>query len=129
MIKVLKIAMIVWSVIGILLGLGFIISPEQLISMAGFEKGPAYMPYFLTLLGIAYLSSGIFMVIAARDPLKHIILLQLVIVWSLVDALAASYFIIRGNVSFSQVGWVPIYDGIFVIAFLALYPWRKVSGG
>jgi energy-converting hydrogenase Eha subunit C len=129
MIKGLKVAMIVWAVVGILFGLGFVLSPEQLCSMFGFENAPTYVPYFLALLGIAYILAGVFVIIASRNPLKHIMWVQLAIVWSLLDAIAAIYFIVRGNVTFSQAGMVPIMDVIFVIAFLALYPWRKAPVG
>jgi energy-converting hydrogenase Eha subunit C len=125
MIKGLTVVMIVWAVIGILFGLGFVFAPDQLCSMFSFEKGPAYVPYFLALVGIAYIVAGIFVIIATRDPLKHIMWVQLAIAWSLLDALAALYFIIRGNVNFSQAGMVPIMDVVFVVAFLVFYPWRK----
>jgi hypothetical protein len=83
MVKGLKVAMAVWAVVGILFGLGFVLAPEQLCSMFGFEKPPTYVPYFLALLGIAYIIAGVFVIIAARDPLKHIMWIQLAIVWSL----------------------------------------------
>jgi energy-converting hydrogenase Eha subunit C len=121
--------MIVWAVVGILFGLGFILAPEKLCSGFGFEKAPAYVPYFLAFIGIAYIVSGFFVIIAARDPLKHIMWVQLAIAWSLLDAIAALYFITRGNVNFSQAGMVPIIDIIFVVAFLILYPWRKTPVG
>jgi energy-converting hydrogenase Eha subunit C len=129
MIKGLTVVMIVWAVVGILFGLGFVFAPDQLCSMFGFERGPAYVPYFLALVGIAYIVAGAFVIIAARDPLRHIMWVQLAMVWSLLDAIAALYFIIRGNVNFSQAGMVPIIDVIFVVAFLALYPWRKAPVG
>jgi hypothetical protein len=129
MIKGLKVTMIVWAVVGILFGLGFVFAPEQLCSMFRFEEAPAYVPYFLALLGIAYILAGVFVIIAVRDPMKHLMWVQLAIVWSLLDALAALYFIIRGNVNFSQAGMVPIIDVIFVVAFLAFYPWRKAPVG
>jgi hypothetical protein len=129
MIKGLKVVMIVWAVVGILFGLGFVFAPNQLGSMFGFEKGPAYVPYFLALLGIAYIVGGVFVIIVARDPLKNIMWVQLAIAWSLLDAIAALCFIIRGNVNFSQAGMVPIIDVIFVVAFLVFYPWRKTPVG
>ncbi len=129
MIKGLTVAMIVWAAVGILFGLGFVFAPEQLCSMFGFEKAPTYVPYFLAFIGISYIVAGVFVIIAARNPLKHIMWVQLAIAWSLLDALSALYFIIRGNVNFSQAGMVPIIDVVFVVAFLALYPWRKAPVG
>jgi hypothetical protein len=129
MIKGLKVTMIIWAVVGILFGLGLVLAPEQLCSMFGFEQAPKYVPYFLGLLGIAYILGGVFVIIVVRDPLKHIMWVQLAIVWSILDALITLYFIMRGNVSFSQAGMVPIINVIFVVAFLVFYPWRKAPVG
>jgi hypothetical protein len=129
MIKGLKVAMIVWAVVGILVGLGLVFAPEQLRSMFGFEKAPVYVPYFLAFIGIPYIVAGVFVIIAARDPLKHIMWVQLAIAWSLLEVLTTLYFIIRGNVNFNQAGMVLIIDAIFVVAFLALYPWREAIVG
>lgn len=120
--------MIVFGVVSILLGLGFVFAPEKLLSGFGLEQAPASVPYFLALLGNAYIACGFFFIVAARDPLKHIIWAQLGIAWSLLDAIGTLYFLIRGNVNLSQVGVVPILDIIFVAAFLISYPWRKAPG-
>jgi hypothetical protein len=127
MVKGLKVVMVIWAIVVILFAIGFILAPGQLCTMFGFMQPPAYVPYFLTLLGIGYLLAGIFIIIAVRDPLKHIMWVQLAIVWSLLDALAALIFIIRGNVNFSQAGMVIIMDGVFTVAFLLFYPWRKAT--
>lgn len=123
--KGLAVAMIVWAAIGIVYGLVFIIAPGQTLSTFGPGKWPAYAPYFLMLLGNSYIVSGVFVIIAARDPLKHILWLQLAIAWSLLDALGAFYFMIWGEVNFSQAELGLVIDIIFVVAFLALYPRRK----
>jgi hypothetical protein len=69
--------------------------------------------------------AGVFVVIAARDPLKHILWLQLAMVWSFLDLLATLYILLRGVVTFSQAGFVVIINVILLVAFLALYPWHK----
>jgi hypothetical protein len=97
--------------------------------LAGLEKGPAYLPYFLMLIGNAWIGCSVFVIIAARDPLKHIMWVQAAIVWSLLDLITAAYCIIRGIVPFSQAGLVLIINIIFIVAFLILYPWRKGLAG
>ncbi len=129
MTKGLTIGMMLWAAINILVGLAFIFAPQPLLAMDGFEKGPPYLSYFLAFLGNALLVSGAFVLIAARDPLKYIVWVQLAIAWSLLDTLAAGYFLMEGVVRFSQVGWVPIIDVLFAAAFLVLYPWRKARVG
>jgi multisubunit Na+/H+ antiporter MnhF subunit len=125
MIKALRIFIFIWAVTGTLFGLGFILAPEQMDKMVGFEGAPAYVSYFLGLLGVIYVVTSVFVVIAARDPLKNIRWIQMAIAWTALDALIALYYIIRGNVTFSQAGFVIIIDIIFTIAFLVLYPRRK----
>ena len=127
MIKGLKVAMILWSAIGILAALGYIIVPQQML--AGFQNGPSYLPYFLMLIGNAWIVCSVFVIIAARDPLKNIMWLQAAIAWSLLDLITAAYFIIRGIVPFNQAGIVLIINIIFIVAFLILYPWRKALVG
>jgi hypothetical protein len=127
MIKALRVVIIIWAITGILFGLGFILAPEQMDKMVGFEGAPAYVPYFLGLLGVIYVVTSVFVVIAARDPLNNIRWIQMAIAWTVLDALIALYYIIRGNVTFSQAGFVIIFDVIFLIAFLVLYPRRVVT--
>ena len=129
MIRGLRVAMIVWAAIGILLGLGLVFAPEQLGSMQGYAKGPVYMPYFLALLGATFIVFGAFIIIAARDPLKHIIWVQFAIVWAIIAVIIEASSIGRGLVTFEQVSMALIIDAVFAIAFLALYPYRTTKGG
>ena len=126
MIKGLKVVMIVWSVIAILFGLGFVFAPGKLCSMFGFENPAPYVPYFLAFLGIAYIVVGFFVIVAARNLLKHVIWVQLAIVWSILDAVSALFYMTKGNVTFSQAGMVPILDGVLAVALLIFYPWHKL---
>jgi uncharacterized membrane protein YozB (DUF420 family) len=66
-----------------------------------------------------------FFILAARDPLKHIMWVQLAIIWSIFDLIADLYFIIRGDITFRMAGSALIGGVIFLVAFLILYPWRK----
>ena len=127
MIKGLKLAMIAWAVIGILFGLGFLLAPNQLIAGFGVSLAPSYVQYFLTLLGNVYIMTGIFVILAARDPLKHILWLQFAIASSLLDMIAALVFIIRGSLTFSQVGITLVLNIFLLAAFLIFYPWRKAA--
>jgi len=123
MIKGLKVTMVLWSAIGGLTALGYIFVPQQMLT--GLEKGPAYLPYFLMLIGNAWIGCSVFVIIAARDPLKHIMWVQAAIAWSFLDLITAAYGIIREIVPFSQAGLVLIINLVFIVAFLVLYPWRK----
>lgn len=125
MIKGLRIAAIVWAVGGILFGLLYVISPEKTVSSAGYETGSIAIPYFLTYLGVAYIAFCVFLIIAAKDPLRNILWIQLAMVWSFLDVLVALIFYLRGDVSLSQAAWAFVTDGIPFVALMVFYPWRK----
>jgi hypothetical protein len=126
MIKVLKIAMILWAAVSILYGLYFLFLPQKVYSGLGLEQAPGSMTFFLGSFGIACIIPSIFVILATRDPLKHIMWVHMALAWSLVDIITTSYFIIQGNMTFSQAGIGIILDIIFIVVVsFILYPWRK----
>ena len=127
MIRGLKVVMIVWAAIGILLGLGLVFAPQQLGAMEGYAQGPAYVRYFLGLLGVNFIALSAFIIRAARDPLKHIMWVQFAIAVAILFVVVEAYSIGRGFVTFSQEGMPLIINAVFAVAFLALYPWRAKS--
>ena len=127
MIQALKVTMIVWGIIGILFGLAFIFVPYELGGMLGYEKGPDYVPYFLASLGGCFIAVSVFLIAAARDPLRHIYWVKFAILWSILGVVIGLYSIIRGYVDFGQAGMGIILDAVFAVAFLIFYPWRVVK--
>ena len=128
MIKALKVLLIIWSATGILLGLAFLIVPEQLGAMQGYERGPEYVPYFLAMLGIGMIVPAVFIIIAmTQGLLKNILWVQMAMAWAILIVAIDVYSVIMGFVTFNQVMMGIIIDGSFFIAFMALYPWRTAS--
>ena len=129
MIKPLKVAMIVYAVIGILLGLAYIFVPRQIGAMLGHEMGTASVFAMAAVLGVSWISACIFLIIAARDPLKHILWVKYVIVFAILSLAAELYSFILGYMEFSQVVIGIIIHAVFAAAFLAFYPWRVARSG
>ncbi|MFC1912286.1 hypothetical protein ACFLXG_03940 [Chloroflexota bacterium] len=127
MIKALKVTMIIWGVIGILFGLAYIFTPTQIGEMFGYEKGPAHGYAMLALLGGSFIAVSVFVIMAARDPLRNISWVKFVILYSLVNLVLEIYSVIRGYVDFTQAGVGIILWAIFAAAFLGFYPWRAAS--
>jgi len=125
MIRGLKIALITYGVILILFGLAFIIAPYQAASMSGFGEIADYVPYLMALLGGGFIAVAVWFIVAGRDPLRHISLVKLAILWSSLGVVTGLYSMLQGAVDFSQAGVGIILDVVFVIAFLAFYPYRK----
>ena len=124
MIKALKVVLIVYGVIGILFGLAFIFFPHELGDMMGYEKGPDYVPYFLVALGGCFIAPSVFIIAAARDPLRHISWVKFAILWSVLCLVTGLYSVIQGYVDFGQAGMSIIIDAVFTAALLVFYPWR-----
>lgn len=127
MLKALKVTMIVWGILGILFGLAFIFIPQQLGDMYGFEHGAVSTLYLLGLLGIAWIAASVFLIAAARDPLRHIYWVKFAILGCLLSLAIAIYSLARGFVNFSQARIDIIMYAVFAAAFLVFYPWRKTS--
>jgi len=129
MVKGLKVAMIIWAAIAILVGLAYIFLPSQLGEMGGFEKAPAWVAYVLALLGVCFIATGAFVIVAAaKGPLKHIKWVQFAIVVTILISVVAASAIMRGLVTFSQERPLLLVNAVFSVVFLALYPWRAKSG-
>jgi uncharacterized membrane protein len=126
MIKALKVVLIVYAVLGILIGIMMTFAPEQLPAMRSYEKGSEYMFFFLSMLGITIIVSSIFFIIASRDPLRNILWVQFALVTTILMVAVNVYSIVLDYVSFGDAGVGLIIDCIFAVAFLFLYPWRAV---
>ena len=124
MLRPLKVVMIVWGILGILFGLAFIFIPRQLGDMFGFEHGPASTLYLLGMLGTGMIAPSVFLIAAARDPLRHIYWVKFAILGCLLSLAIALYSLVQGFVNFSQVGMDIIMFAVFAAAFLAFYPYR-----
>ena len=124
MIKALKLVMIVFGAIGILAGLSDIIVPEQVAKLYGFGEIADYVRWILALGGASFVAAGIWVIVASRDPIRHINWVKFEITKSLLFTAVTAYSIIQGYVSFNQVGALLILFAIFAVLFLVFYPWR-----
>jgi hypothetical protein len=129
MIRALKVVLIVFGVIEILLGLSLVIIPDQAASMAGVSEVSGYLIYTMASLGMCLIAPGVFLIVAARNPLRHINWVKFAILWCILGVVGGLYSIVGGALDFSHVGMQIIMDAVFALVFLALYPYRAVKGG
>ncbi len=129
MIRGLKGVLTLYGAILILLGLMFIVAPDQAASMMGFVEITDLGVYIAALCGAGFVTAGVWLIVAGRDPLRHITLVKFAILWSLLAVVAGLYSIVQGVADFSQAGPGIIIDGVFAMAFLAFYPYRAARGG
>jgi len=128
MMRALKVTMIIWGAIGILAGLSYIIIPVRVAELYGFGQIADYVRWIMAFGGAIFFSAGVWIVVAARDPLRHINWVKFEIMKSILVPAVTVYTIIQGYVHFSQVGPILILFAVFAVALLALYPWRAVRG-
>jgi hypothetical protein len=129
MIRALKVVLIVFGVIEILLGLSLVIIPDQAASMAGVSEVSGYLIYTMASLGMCLIAPGVFLIVAAWNPLRHINWVKFAILWCILGVVGGLYSIVRGALDFNHVGMQIIMDAVFALVFLALYPYRTVKGG
>jgi len=129
MLKALKVTMIVYGALGILFGLAYIFAPYELGNMFGYAEGPEYVSAFLASLGVCIIAPCVFLIAAARDPLRHILWVKFAILWAILLAVIELYSFIRGYLDFGQAGMGIILHAVFAAAFLVFYPWRAARGG
>ena len=127
MLKALKVTMIVYGVETILLGLAFIFIPRQFGEMMGYPaEWPEYLLFVLAGLGVCLIAPSVFLIAAARDPIRHIYWVKFAILWAILIVVFDLYsVIIQGYVDFGKAGMGIILNAVFLVAFLVFYPWRR----
>jgi len=129
MTKVLKIALILWGIIHILLGLSFIFIPSQTAAVMGFGKLDSSSIYLGAICGVTFLAAAIWLIIAARDPLSNIMWVKFAILWASLGVVVQLYLVVLGVVGLSQVAYGLVQDFVFAVLFLAFYPYRAIPTG
>jgi len=129
MMRVLKMALIVFGVIHILLGLAFILAPNQTATMMGFGEIGEPAVYIAAICGVTFIAASVWLIVIARDPLKHITWVKFAILWPLLGIVVQLYLVVQGVVDFGQAGLGIIDDAVFAVVFLAFYPYRAIRSG
>jgi len=128
MLKALKVILIVFAAGIILSGLQLIFMPDLLTEMWGIGEIADNAKWFLGLLGVMWVAAGAWIIVAAvRDLLKNIMWVQFAMTKCILGVAVSAYAIIVGYVTFRQAGLVLIFDAVFFILFMALYPWGRTE--
>jgi hypothetical protein len=108
------------------LGLALILAPHKALEAFHFPNLPTGVHYIVSLWGCAILtmSAGYFM--AAIEPLRHIIWIQVGIARGAIELIVGAVYLARGVITFQQAGFGLIAAALVTIGYVALYP-RKVE--
>ncbi len=118
----LKATMILYGLGNAVFGVLYLVAPDQLALMQAAESTSAYLTSTKMTLGAGLAAAGVFIVIAARDPVKRLLWVKFAIALAVLFSAVAWY---SGLVLFDDLGQAStgvIIHGVFALLLLTLYP-------
>jgi len=122
MTRALKIVLATYGIGGGLFGLTYLIFPEQMAELQGAEAITPYLIGTKMVLGASLVAVGTFVVIAARDPIRHILWVRFAIVFALLFTAVSACLGLFVKAGFSEVLDGILIHGTFATLLLILYP-------
>jgi hypothetical protein len=124
MLKALKVTFIVYGLLGLVLGLLFLVVPDQMRDWFKMPAAPDYVKYYLGVLGSLFVVMGVFYVIVSRDLIANILWVKFAIAEGATGALVALYALLRSYGDTSPVVMGLIVHAVFTALLLIFYPWK-----
>jgi hypothetical protein len=106
----------------LLLGLLLIFTPKNVELAFGFKDLPAGVSYILGLWGCGLATMGLGYVVAATDPPRHVVWVQIGIARGALEGALGLVWLARGIVTFQQAGFGIILAALITLAYLVCYP-------
>jgi hypothetical protein len=124
MLKALKVAMIIYAIAAIAVSVLMIFLPAQFANIFSLDKDDITNANSVEL-GFTFIAFGIFLIIAALNPLKYIIMVKYAVVFAIFCLFSVIYSTAMGYYTLQLALSGIILHAVFAIAFLAFYPWKK----
>ena len=105
-----------------LLGALLIFAPGQVERAFHFQDMPPAVAYIISMWGCIIATMGFGYVVAATDPLRHRVWIQVGIARGVLECALGLIYLARGTVTFQQAGFGIIVAGLMALAYIALYP-------
>ena len=105
-----------------LLGALLILAPHLIEQAFGFSGLPSAVSYLIGLWGCLFATTAVGYVMAAADPLRQLIWIQIGIVRGALECLVGIVYLAQGIVIFRQAGVGIILAAAMAVAYVALYP-------
>jgi hypothetical protein len=120
--SLLRYLMMLDAAILFLLGALLIFAPRQVEIAFRFNDLPAAVSYLIGLWGCVFATMGIGYVVAATQPLRHLVWIQVGIARGALECVLGLVYLARGVVTWQQAAFGIIAAGLITGAYLALYP-------
>jgi hypothetical protein len=108
-----------------LLGAALMFVPRQVQAAFGFRDLPQGVNYLIGLWGCVFLTLSAGYFTAARDPLRHVIWVQVGIARGALEFGLGVIYLQRGIVNWHQAAFGVIVAAVITIAYIILYPRRS----
>ncbi|HXP59782.1 MAG TPA: hypothetical protein VN829_04775 [Dongiaceae bacterium] len=105
-----------------LLGALLIFAPTQILAAFQFHELPQAVSYLIGLWGCVFATLGVGYVVAATDPLRHVIWVQVGIARGALECLVGVAYLACGVVTWRQAAFGIITAAVMAVAYAALYP-------
>lgn len=106
----------------LLLGLVLLFRPQQVSHALGFHDLPASADYLVGILGCLFVTTGLGYIAATRDPLRHLIWIQIGIARGTLEVLLGLVYIKQGAVTWSQAAPGLAAATVIVAGYVIFYP-------
>ena len=122
------------AVVLFLLGALLIFLPKQVELAFHFKDLPDGVSYIIGLWGCALATMGLGYIVAATNPIRHVVWVQVGIARGAVELVLGLVCLARGTATFQQAGFGIIVAGLISLGYILLYPRqprliRKVEDG
>jgi hypothetical protein len=108
------------------LGALLIFAPHQVVLAFHFGDLPAGVNYLISLWGCALATLAVGYCVAATDPLRHVVWVQVGIARGVLECLLGAVYVARGIVTFPQAAFGIIAAVVITVAYIVLYPrWQQ----
>jgi len=105
-----------------LLGALMIFVPRQVELAFQFSDLPQGVHYILGLWGSVLVTMALGYAIAARDPVRHVVWVQVGIARGGLECIVGAAYLARGIVTFQQAGFGIALAALITLAYMVLYP-------
>jgi hypothetical protein len=105
-----------------LLGALLVFLPTQIERAFHFTDLPAAVRYLIGMWGCVTGTMGFGYLVAAANPLRHRIWINVGIIRGLLECGLGTYYLVQGTVTVGQAGLGTAIAGLMALAYVALYP-------
>jgi len=118
----LRILLALDAVVLFMLGALFIFAPRRVEWAFHFRDLPEGVSYIIGLWGCVFLTMAIGYAVAATNPLRHVVWVQVGIARGALECVLGAIYLTRGIVTWQQAGLGLVIAAFITVAYFVLYP-------